>query len=708
MTDAGGAIPLIALDAVVLDTETTGLDPRKAWIVEVGAVRLIRGRLQGDATFRRLVRPGEPIPASAARIHGIDDAAVAEAEEFPAVWRQLLAFMDAPVLLGHAIGFDLAILKRECARAGLSWTAPRSLCTRMLAEVAEPDLADYSLENLAAWLGVETTGRHSALGDATAAAQIFLALVPKLRERNIRTLAEAEQACRSLPIALDRQGRAGWAEAVAPAGTRTEDVGQGVDTFPYRLRVGTIMSEPAKFVAPGTPLKVALHQMARDAISSLFIHADQEPTPRPAEVGIVTERDVLRILARDGAAALDMPVDRMASRPLHTVPADGFAYLAMARMNRLKIRHLGVTGDDGRIVGAISARDLLRLRLQEAIELGDQIEEAADAHELAHAWAKLPRIAASLRADGLSGREVAAVISRRLGALTERAVVIAERRMQDAGQGEAPCPYAFAVLGSAGRGESLLAMDQDNALVFAQGAPGGAEDRWFEALGAHVADILHEAGVPYCKGGVMARNAQWRGSLITWRDRVGDWIVRSNPQDLLSVDIFFDLRAIHGEVSLAHALWREAFDAAKGRADFAKLLVEAAGRVAPSLNWFGGIKTEDGRINLKKAGLFGIVSTARALAICHHVVERSTPARLAGLKGLRIGAGHDLDALADAQETFLDLILAQQIVDIAEGRPASNAVAVKRLSTGERGRLRTALRAVEPLEELTRDLLFRG
>ena len=89
--------------------------------------------------------------------------------------------------------------------------------------------------------------------------------------------------------------------------------------------------------------------------------------------------------------------------------------------------------------------------------------------------------------------------------------------MRELGHGEPPCRYAVAVLGSAGRGESLLAMDQDNALVFDDGEPAGAEDRWFETFGGHVADILHEAGVPYCKGGVMAKNAQWRGSVATWR-----------------------------------------------------------------------------------------------------------------------------------------------------------------------------------------------
>jgi CBS domain-containing protein len=110
---------------------------------------------------------------------------------------------------------------------------------------------------------------------------------------------------------------------------------------------------------------------------------------------------------------------------------------------------------------------------------------------------------------------------------------------------------------------------------------------------------------------------------------------------------------------------------------------------------------------LKKAGLFGIVTTARVLAIRHHVVERSTPARLAGVEALGIGAKSDLDALNEAQETLLDLVLAQQIEDIEHGTPPSNAVAVKRLSSRDRARLRSALEAVRHLDDLTRDLLFK-
>ena len=128
-----------------------------------------------------------------------------------------------------------------------------------------------------------------------------------------------------------------------------------------------------------------------------------------------------------------------------------------------------------------------------------------------------------------------------------------------------------------------------------------------------------------------------------------------------------------------------------------------------SLKSFGGIRTnKDGRIDLKKAGLFGLVAAARAMAICHHVVERSTSARLAGVKTLVHASETDFDALDEAQGVFLDFIMAQQVEDIAYGTPPSNAVAVKRLSARDRNRLRGALEAVTAIDTLIHDHLFKN
>jgi len=711
MVAVTNATPLISLDAVVLDTETTGLDPRKARVIEAAAVRIAAGKIDTQDAFRSYINPCEPIPAFSTAVHGIDNGKVAQAPVFAVMWPKLSDYIGNAVVVGHTLGFDLAILQQECRRAGLPWTPLRALDTQHLVQLIDPRRGGNSLEELAAWLGVTVEGRHSALGDVLTTAGVFQALLPKLRDNGIRTYAEAAQACRALTDALDRQYRAGWVTPDAAvdrdSAARTLD---RIDSYPYRHRISDVMSAPPKIISSDRPLGDALSELIRERVSSLYVAPPDAADARlPAfAAGIITERDVLRAMATGGEGALKQRIEQFMSRPLATISSDAFVYRAIGRMSRLKIRHLGVTDESGFIIGALSARDLLRLRAGEAVSLGDEIDEADTVPVLGAAWAKLPHVCASLLAEGLPAREVAAIVSRELGALTRQAAVIAERRMLEAGDGDPPCPYAMTVLGSAGRGESLLALDQDNAIVFERGDPSGPEDQWFARLGQHVADILNEVGVPYCAGGVMASNAQWRGSVATWRARIADWITRSRPQDLLSVDIFFDMRGVYGQLGLADTLWRDAFDMAKGQASFAKLLAEASGRVERGIGLFGRILTRKGRIDLKRTGLFGIVSTARVLAIQHHILERTTPARLIGVRALDVGGDSDIDGLLEAHAAFLEFILSQQLEDIQNGKPATNTVSVRRLSSRDRERLQSALQRVRHLDDLRRDLMFRS
>jgi DNA polymerase-3 subunit epsilon/CBS domain-containing protein len=698
------ATPLITLDAVALDTETTGLDVAKDRIVEIGALRLRGAQLKIDGPFRRLVQPGIPVPKQVLPIHGIDDAALIGAPSFREVWPLLRDYLRDDVVIGYATGFDLALLKHEVQRVDQAWAPPRFLDVKLLARIAAPDLRDYSLDALAAHFSIEITQRHSALGDARAAADIFAALIPMLRERGVRTLAEAMRACSDLSSRQDASP-APWSDHdETPADVAPEFIGGSGDTFPFRHSVGSVMSAPAQWVDANVPLASALAIMAQRKLSSVFI----EGAPgrrRPEDSGIITERDILRALDTHGTSALTFPVKRVMSAPLSCVPQSSLAYVAVGRMKRLGFRHLGVTDDAGFVTGALSARDLLRLRAQGAVELSDALGAASDTADLARAWGQIIPTAAELRRDGMAGVEVAAVISQEVIELSRAAVRLAEQTLGETGGQGPPCPYCFVVLGSAGRGESLLAMDQDNALIFSDDAPPEA-DRWFRALAEATTGMLHAAGVPFCKGGIMAKNQQWRGSLSAWRQRVTDWVGRSNPQDLLAVDIFFDLKPVYGDASLVEMLRSEAFDAAKGNVAFAKSLREAAGEPEPGRNWFGGFRTVAGRIDLKKTGLFGLVTSARALAICHHVLERSTPARLRALKALLPHASADVDALIEAHGVFLDLILKQQLLDAERGRPISNSVEVRLLSGHERRRLRSALAATEHISEFTRSLMF--
>src|SRR5262245_34989040 len=89
---ATNATPLISLDAVVMDTETTGLDSRKARVLEIAALKIMSGRIDRANTFRTLVDPKEAISAFSTAIHGIDNAKVAGAPAFPDAWSKFRSY----------------------------------------------------------------------------------------------------------------------------------------------------------------------------------------------------------------------------------------------------------------------------------------------------------------------------------------------------------------------------------------------------------------------------------------------------------------------------------------------------------------------------------------------------------------------------------------------------------------------------------------
>ena len=112
--------PLISLEAVALDTETTGLDARSARLVEVAVLKVRGETILAEPPFVRLVNPGLPMPATASEIHGLRDADVGDKPGFPAIAAELDGVLGRAVVIGHDIGYDLTILSREYSLAGQS------------------------------------------------------------------------------------------------------------------------------------------------------------------------------------------------------------------------------------------------------------------------------------------------------------------------------------------------------------------------------------------------------------------------------------------------------------------------------------------------------------------------------------------------------------------------------------------------------------
>jgi len=154
---------------VALDLETTGLDPQRDSILEIGAVKF-RGDQVLD-TFASLVNPGRPIPLKITELTGITDAMVQDAPSLWSVLPRLASFVRDQPVVGHNIAFDLGFLRRHHILE-----TNDALDTFELAGILVPYEERYSLGKLTEGLGVLESQNHRALSDAHLAHQLILKL----------------------------------------------------------------------------------------------------------------------------------------------------------------------------------------------------------------------------------------------------------------------------------------------------------------------------------------------------------------------------------------------------------------------------------------------------------------------------------------------------------------------------------------------------
>ncbi|MEL7097456.1 MAG: 3'-5' exonuclease [Pseudomonadota bacterium] len=183
--------PLSELCFVAFDSETTGLSTKTDEVVQIGAVRVLNGRVIEGETLDHYVDPGRPIPPASTLIHGVRDVDVVGAPQFSEVCRALHAFCAGAVLVAHNAPFDIAFLRREEGRARLKWDHP-VLDTVLLSAVVFGTTEDHSLDALCARLHIDVpeSWRHTALGDARVTAEALVRLIPLLEGRGLRTFAD--------------------------------------------------------------------------------------------------------------------------------------------------------------------------------------------------------------------------------------------------------------------------------------------------------------------------------------------------------------------------------------------------------------------------------------------------------------------------------------------------------------------------------------
>src|SRR5262245_54728874 len=166
---------------VVLDTETTGLEPEQGHrVIEIGCVELVNRRKTGRR-FHRYLRPDRLIDRAAQHVHGITDEFLAQQPRFAEVVDELIQFISGAELVIHNAAFDIAFLDSELKRLSGSVRQMSDICTVIdtlpLARQMHPGQRN-SLDALCKRYEVDNSHRelHGALLDARILADVYLAM----------------------------------------------------------------------------------------------------------------------------------------------------------------------------------------------------------------------------------------------------------------------------------------------------------------------------------------------------------------------------------------------------------------------------------------------------------------------------------------------------------------------------------------------------
>jgi DNA polymerase-3 subunit epsilon len=184
---------------VVVDTELTGLDPKRDSIVSIGAVKMSGKKISLGDSFYKLVKPQTSLTSDSVVIHGITPSEVEEKPDIESALPEFTAFCKGCVIVGHFVSLDMSFLQREIKKLGRAFDMPVLDTYKIYEWIMGHDdrprrdvggNGNKDLFTLAKKYGVEVSDAHNALIDAFITAQLFQRFLSRLPKLGVRTVKD--------------------------------------------------------------------------------------------------------------------------------------------------------------------------------------------------------------------------------------------------------------------------------------------------------------------------------------------------------------------------------------------------------------------------------------------------------------------------------------------------------------------------------------
>lgn len=415
-----------------------------------------------------------------------------------------------------------------------------------------------------------------------------------------------------------------------------------------------------------------------------------------ALVGLLTTGDITGRVAAKGLSS-DTAIETVMTRDPISFSPDMSGFDAMLAMSSRGIGHLPIV-EDGKPVGIMTRTNLVRRQQVSAVYMIGDIRRLSSTAELAKVIAEVPALLAQLVGSGVAAHQVGHVITSLTDALTVRLIQLAEEKL-----GPAPVPYLWLACGSQGRREQTGVSDQDNCLMLDEAFDPAKHDAYFKEFAQYVSDGLDEAGYFYCPGDMMATNDRWRQPVSVWRSYFRKWVHKPDPMAQMLASVMFDLRPIHGEMSLFEGLQDETLQLAKANSIFRAHMAANSLKHTPPLGLFRGfalIRSGEHKdtVDLKHNGVVPIVDLARMYALEGAVDVVNTRARLEASRDAGTLSKSGAADLIAAYDLIATMRLRHQARQIRDGEKPDNYLAPSRLSAFERNHLKDAFGVIKGLQ----------